>query len=146
MEFTLFGPWSLEVTANEAGAPQRFVIKGSERDDGAYRVFIGLRIQSIQPHNSDLGWSIRLEWFDSVQNLWRDSEVREETSFDPILGLTRTFAADDNLPGLGDADFNDLIVSCVSLNPEHMPLGQMPTLPDFRIRETMLRQTGQINE
>lgn len=131
-----YGDWSVEVAEVNAGFSQRFRISGSVGDDGTYPGVPGAMLGSVtgQP------WSLTMEWNDNAGSGWQPSGIRRLASYGVQEGLVLILGADDNVPAARDLDFDDMIVTCRSLDPWLNPLLPANNPYDFTITDEMLEQ------
>lgn len=134
MTQTFYGEWFVQVVSRESAFDQRFVISGSDTSDGPYDGTPGVSTQV-----SGDSWTLTLEWNDYVGSGWQPSGVRESAEYTIQDGLVITLGADDNIEPVRDLDYNDVVVSCTSLDPSINPPATDPPL-DFTITEDQLRQ------
>lgn len=130
----LAGKWTLKAIGNEAGWTQGIAISGSMIHDGIHVMAIGTVIGNVE------GESFRVEpkAFNPATNTWVDSLSRDEMSWDAEFGVVVTIFADDN-PPMGDGDFNDLVILCISQDDElQSPISGFPRL-DLSIPEQFIR-------
>lgn len=116
MTETLYGPWSVEVTSVSAGFSERFVIKGSAGNDDAYPATPGLRLDVTGD-----AWTLQLEWNNNAGSGWQASHVQRSAEYTILDGLTVTLGADDNINEVRDFDYDDVILTCRSLDQEISP-------------------------
>lgn len=126
---TFFGPWSVVVASKDADFDERLVISGSDTSDGAYTALPGTGPGTVRGTR----WSIELEWNDNVGSGWQPSDVRRSARFTVGEGLVVDLGADDNFPNVRDGDYNDVVVTCRSENPEHTPLHPVMNPYDFSL-------------
>ena len=112
----LSGTWTLRATTNQAGWDQRVRIAGSTNADGAHPMVVG----TVIPNVRGVDMEVTTQAFNPVVGRWLDSFQIEMMSWDPAKGVMLTISADDRTDA-PDADFNDLIVECVSNDPEIVP-------------------------
>ena len=133
MTQTFYGEWFVQVVSRDAAFGQRFVVSGSDATDGAYDGITGVST----PVSGDT-WTLDLEWNDNAGSGWQPSGVRKSAEYTIQGGLVVTLGADDNVEALRDFDYNDVVVSCTSLDPTVNPPATDPPL-DFTITEDQLR-------
>jgi hypothetical protein len=133
MPETFYGEWDILVTGFESAYSQRFIIAGSTTTDGAYDGLPGVNVSA-----DGEAWTVTMEWNDNAGSGWQPSEVRKAAQYKIDEGLTITLGADDNVPGQGDLDFNDLVLTLTSLDSSVNPPANDPPL-DFTITERELR-------
>ncbi|MEU2717951.1 hypothetical protein [Streptomyces sp. NPDC007205] len=134
MTQTFHGEWFVQVVSWESAFDQRFVISGSDSADGPYAGTPGVGTQV-----SGDRWTLTLEWNDNVASGWQPSGVRKSAAYTIQDGLVITLGADDNVEPLRDLDYNDLVVSCTSLDQAINPPASDPPL-HFTITEDQLRR------
>lgn len=106
------GRWELRVTAKNAGFAHRLRVVGATSGSGTYAGSPGVTAVVDGP-----AWSVFLEWNDEAGSGWQESAVaRSAGAITPLIAVEE-LRADDNVPALRDHDFDDLVVSCVSLQP-----------------------------
>ena len=133
MTQTFYGEWFVQVVSRDAAFGQRFVVSGSDATDGAYDGITGVST----PVSGDT-WTLELEWNDNAGAGWQPSGVRKSAEYTIQGGLVVTLGADDNVEALRDFDYNDVVVSCTSLDLTVNPPATDPPL-DFTITEDQLR-------
>ncbi len=133
----LSGTWTLTAIAKLAEWDQRIVITGSANADGAHPMVPG----TIIPNVRGVDFEVTSQAFNPMVGAWLDSFQLEMMSWDSIKGVVLTISADDrtNTP---DADFDDLVVECVTTDPELVPPRFLGPRMDLTIPERYVRQTG----
>jgi hypothetical protein len=112
-----YGPWQVIVESKEAYYSQRFTISGSANADGTYPGIPGTGPGDV--HGSR--WTIDLEWNDNAQSGWQPSDAKRTATYSLPDGLTVFIGADDNFEQHRDHDYNDMVLACTSLDPDHAP-------------------------
>jgi hypothetical protein len=134
MTQTFHGTWSIQVSEIHAGFAQRFIISGSAGSDGIYPGVVG----TLLPQVSGSQWTVRMEWNDNVSSGWQPSDVRRSASYTVQHGLVVLLGADDGFPANRDHDYNDMILSCVNLEPEVNPFPPGPPPFDFSLPKSII--------
>ncbi|MET8030939.1 hypothetical protein [Streptomyces avermitilis] len=134
MTQTFHGAWFVQVVSRESAFDQRLVISGADSGDGLYEGTPGVTAQV-----SGDRWTLALEWNDNVASGWQPSGVRKSAAYTIQDGLVITLGADDNVEPVRDLDYNDVVVTCTSLDPNVNPPAGDPPL-DFTITEKQLRR------
>jgi hypothetical protein len=131
----LSGTWTLTAIAKLADWDQRVVITGSTNADGAHPMVAG----TVLPNVRGIDFEVKSQAFNPVMGQWLDSFQIEVMSWDPIKGVLLTISADDrtNAP---DADFDDLVVECITTDPELAPPRFRGPRMDLTIPERYVRQ------
>ena len=106
---TLSGNWTLTAIGKEAGWTQGVRVQGSVGQDGVHEMNLG----DVLPQLRGEEITVTPYAFNPATQEWVESLERTLFSWDPVKGVVVTIYADD-APGLGDLDFNDLVVECVS--------------------------------
>lgn len=127
MTETFFGPWLVMVVSKDASFDEQFTITGSDASDGVYSGVPGTELQGV----SGQGWTLTMEWNDNQGSGWQSSGVRRSASYTVQDGLVIVLGADDNYEDRRDGDFNDMVLICRSLDPEHHPLHPITNPYDF---------------
>jgi hypothetical protein len=117
MTEVFYGPWNVMVESKEAYYSQRFTIRGSVNADGTYPGIPGTGPGDV--HGSQ--WTIDLEWNDNAHSGWQPSDAKRSATYSLPDGLTLFIGADDNYEQYRDHDYNDMVLACRSLNPDHAP-------------------------
>ncbi len=112
-----YGDWLLQVTKKNADFSQRFRITGSNSSDGIYYGITGTVVQV-----SGEKWGVVMEWNDGASSGWQSSAMKQMVTFTVADGLVKVLGADDNILSARDNDFDDLIITCKSLDPSLNPL------------------------
>jgi hypothetical protein len=115
---TFFDDWSLQVSAKSAAFAERFRIIGSDSSDGTYYGSVGLQLNRVSGEQ----WTLIMEWNDGIGSGWQPSAVRKLATYTVGEGLVKVLGADDNTVNARDNDFNDLVITCKSLDPTLNPL------------------------
>ncbi|MDQ3756232.1 MAG: hypothetical protein M3394_00035 [Actinomycetota bacterium] len=126
---TFFGPWEVTVFSKEAWFDERFVISGSDASDGVYPGVAGTGPGAV----TGARWTVAFEWNDKESSGWQPSGVRRFPTYTVDDALVITLGVDDNYEHLRDGDFDDLVVTCKSLNPQHAPLHPINNPYDFTL-------------
>jgi hypothetical protein len=128
-----YGPWNVTVQSKDAYFSQRFTISGSVASDGTY-----LGVPGTGPGNvTGARWTIDFEWNDNSSVDWYPSDSRRSAEYTVSDGLVVYAGVDDNFEAVRDGDYNDLVLRCVSNNPDLNPLrGTVPY--DFTITKEQL--------
>jgi len=132
-----FGEWTVTVDQLNADFLQRFIIAGSDSSDGTYSGIPGVNVTVSGPK-----WNIELQWSNRTSG-WHSSNVRKVMACTVEEGLSTTLYADD---GLGDGDYNDIILVCRSLDPILNPMLPYSNPYSFTITEDMLYEPTAIDE
>jgi hypothetical protein len=117
MAVDFYGKWLVQVVSKDAAFDQRLVVSGAVSGDGVYPGVAGTTIQAEGPH-----WALAFEWNDNAGSGWQPSDSKKIDAAYPFdRGLVVTVGVDDNRPELRDHDYNDVVVSCRSLDPALNP-------------------------
>ena len=133
MTQTFYGEWLVRVDSRDAAFGERFLISGSDAADGAYDGTPG-----VNTTVSGDTWTLDLEWNDNAGSGWQPSAVLKTATYTLHEGLVVTLGADDNVEALRDFDYNDVVVSCLSLDTAINPPASAPPI-DFTITRDQLR-------
>jgi hypothetical protein len=132
MATIFYGPWHVVVGRVNSHFSHRLVISGSSNVDGFYPVAYGsplvLTVQGAR-------WQIEMQYFPFEEAAtWQPSDVRESRMFVPGDGLIVQLDGGARPPVVVNPQFNNLAVTCTSLDPELNPI---PTANpyDFTIPE-----------
>ena len=134
MTETFYGPWSVVVVGKDAAFDERLVIRGSDASDGDYAAAPGTGPGTV----SGWGWTLDLEWNDNAGSGWQASGVQRSASYTAADGLVVTLGADDNYPHLRDGDFDDVVITCHSVDPDHTPLHPVVNPYDFTVPKDVI--------
>lgn len=120
MAETFFGPWHIVLGLVNSHFSQSFTISGSENADGRYHVAFGDQLAfPVQGKE----WAIQIEWLPFGPDAsWQPSDVRRTMKFVAGEGLIVQLDADARLPGLPNPDYNNLTLTCISMDPETNPI------------------------
>lgn len=128
-----YGPWNVTVQSREAYFAQRFTISGSDASDGTY-----LGVPGTGPGDvTGAQWTINFEWNDNSHVDWHPSDSQRSAEFTVSDGLVIQAGVDDNFQAVRDGDFDDLVLRCVSNEPDLNPFrGIVPY--DYTITQEQL--------
>jgi hypothetical protein len=129
---TFYGAWRIEVTGRDAVFDERFVITGSDNADGAYPGVIG---EAVSVAGAE--WILTMEWRDGG-GPWQGSRLLRSATYTVMDGLIVSLGADDGPPATADADFNDVVLTCLSDDPDIDPNRPAGNPYDFSIPERSL--------
>jgi hypothetical protein len=129
MSVTFYGEWSLVIVSKNAAFEERVRIAGSAGSDGVVNGVAGQGIPDIKGSS----WQAFMEWSSDGGANWYPSRIKRIPSVTSAEGLIITLFADDNFPGQGDGDYNDLIAQFVYLNRNVNPLGPGPSPYNFTL-------------
>ncbi|HSP14255.1 MAG TPA: hypothetical protein VLV78_05830 [Thermoanaerobaculia bacterium] len=103
MQAAFQGRWRATVTYRHAAFSQRVVVTGATSGDGVYNGVVG---------NSFIfeDGLVELQWNNNAGSGWQPSAVISAVGQTSPLVVFKTLSADDNYPGQGDGDYNDLKV------------------------------------
>jgi hypothetical protein len=108
------------VSRKQADFPQSFTVSGSDNADGLYVPVMG---QPLSLQVKGAAWFIELQWFSGEAGTgWQKSDVRRSTKFVLEEGLKVNLGADDNTIALQDFDYDDMILTCISMDTEVYPM------------------------
>jgi hypothetical protein len=133
VNMAFYGDWLVKVDQINADFSQQFTIIGSDSSDGTYPGIPGTAVTV-----SGEGWGIIAKWNDGTSG-WTASLVREVVAYTVQGGLNKTWNIDD---GVGDGDYNDMILVCQSLDPTINPMLPFNNPYNFTITESMLDPTA----
>jgi alpha-tubulin suppressor-like RCC1 family protein len=113
-QLSLFDRCQLKVVERNAAFNQRFTISGSANSDGSYPGIVGTNVDVIGQGQGLQPWTLAIQHNDGSG--WADSELRQTPQIKSGSKITFNIESED-LPGSGDADFNDLVLhaECVPI-------------------------------
>lgn len=112
-----YGPWNVTVQSREAYFAQRFTISGSDASDGTYPGVPGTGPGDV----TGTQWTLNFEWNDNSRVDWHPSDSSRSAEFTLSDGLVVHAGADDNFEAVRDGDYDDLVLRCVSNDPDLHP-------------------------
>ena len=136
MEDIFYGEWYIEVSQKNASYNQRFRIIGSDSNDGIYQGIPGLILNRVTGKE----WKLVLEWNDGNNSDWHPSGMQKTATYTINDGLVKTLGADDNFEWNRDFDFDDLVITCRSLDPSLNPMYPSRNPFDFTFPQEYLTE------
>jgi hypothetical protein len=106
MAIPMQGAWTVTVKSKNAAFNQRFVISGATSGNGSHSATVGSSV-----FVTGTQWSINVQSQSANNQPWVESRQRLGT---PAVsgGLVRVDIRTDDVGGVGDLDFNDLVLTC----------------------------------
>lgn len=137
---TFHGGWRLHLSSSSAVFRQKIVIEGSTNLVGGPSVSLAGTLDELGGPQQ-LGvlvvgqtWLIKMMWTNTLPDTpsdtrtwlegsnWQPSDIRRHADYSIQDGLIITLYADDNYPNEQDFDYNDLIITCTSVDPKLNPI------------------------
>jgi hypothetical protein len=134
MTESFYGPWSVTVLSKEAFFDQRFIVTGSANADGIYPGVPGTGPGPV----TGTVWTIACEWNDNAGSGWQPSGVKRFARYTVAEGLVVELGADDNVEAARDYDYNDMVLACISQDPDLTPLHPVPPFYDFTVPQDIV--------
>ena len=131
---TFHGPFLVKVVDVNAPAQQRLVVSGSDASDGSHHGEIGDTVQV-----TGATWTLDLQFFapePADPSGWVFSLVQQSVAFTVEDGLVFTLRASNSSGFIGEIpEFDDMVVTVTSTNPDLNPMHPHAPPPDFSLPE-----------